>query len=1003
MTISQGTQFGPYKILEPIGSGGMGDVYRAQDTRLGREVAIKLVSDRYLAEAFGSGSTSPGMGARAIGTVTAPGLSHRRFLREAQSASVLNHANICTVYDIGEQGGRPYLVMELLRGETLRETLRRGPLSATEVVTYSRQAAAALATAHAQGIVHRDIKPANIFVNEGTRGPKQIKILDFGLAKQQGGDLQESSQAATFGGLPTSAGTGTGLGDLTSPGSTLGTVAYMSPEQAKGEPLDARTDLFSLGVVIYEMATGAKPFAGQSTAEVFAALLTRDPAPVSTVNPAMPAELDGIVARLLAKEKEQRYQTAELLLQDLEALDTQASHSSSGKATASGTHPAAPEVRSAETTGGRRTPLVAAGLIVLLLAGAFAWWKHRPASTPGTATAPATGASPAAATKNAIIVADFVNNTGDPVFETTLNQALGVQLGQSPVLDIVSSRHLRQSLQYLGKKPDEAITPAIAREIGEREGIKAILTGTIANLGSDYIITLSAQNTATGDQIASVQTQAASKEKVLDALNQAAAQMRAQLGESLDSIQKLNTPFGQATTPSLEAFRAYALGDEAHSKQNDIPEAVDHYRRALALDPKLAMAWARLGVINLNSGQNGKAVEYFTRAHELSGDVSERERLYIEGHYYAEVTGDLDKAIETLQVAVQEYPLQVDNYVNLGVFYAEDGQPEEGREVLLKALELQPDQAIALSNLISSYTAIDKYDEARKHVAKATQLRLKGTTLLMYQMALYGATGDTAAIQRILTEGAGRPDQFQLTGQWGNIQAEWGQFRSATAALQRAAEQAGEAKAPDARAGLLLSAAYIGWPVGQCQNAQAAVKQALAADKSKQTLIAVAGTQAFCGEGKLALPALDALEKKYPDDTLVQQVYVPEARAYAALEAGEVQKSLDLLTKSQAFDLASPGPYLRGLAYLQLHDAGNAIAAFKIATKYRGASYSTVANIPFPMNNYALGLLGLGRAYALGGDKVNAKAAYERFFTEWKNADGDLAMLAQAKKEYAGL
>jgi len=1006
MTISQGTQFGPYKILEPIGSGGMGDVYRAQDTRLGREVAIKLVSDRYLAEAFGSGSTSPGMGARAIGTVTAPGLSHRRFLREAQSASVLNHPNICTIHDIGEQGGQPYLVMELLRGETLREALRRGPFSATEVVTYSRQAAAALATAHAQGIVHRDIKPANIFLNEGTRGPKQIKILDFGLAKQQSGELQESSQVATFDGLATSPGTATVPADLTSPGSTLGTVAYMSPEQAKGEPLDARTDLFSLGVVIYEMATGAKPFAGQSTAEVFASLLMREPAAVSTVNPAMPAELDGIVARLLAKEKEQRYQTADELVRDLEALDAQTSHVPSDKVTAasSGTHTAAQEVRGAETTRGRRTPLVAAGLLVLLvLAGAFAWWNHRAASTPGTATAPATGPSPSAATKNAIIVADFVNNTGDPVFETTLNQALGVQLGQSPVLDIVSSRHLRQSLQYLGKKPDDAITPAIAREIGEREGIKAILTGTIANLGSDYIITLSAQNTATGDQIASVQTQAASKEKVLDALNQAAAQMRAKLGESLDSIQKLNTPFGQATTPSLEAFRAYALGDEAHSKQNDIPEAVDHYKRALALDPKLAMAWARLGVIYLNSGQNGKAMEYFTKAHELSGDVSERERLYIEGHFYAEVKGDLDKAVETLQVAIQEYPLQVDNYVNLGVFYSEDGQPEEGREVLLKALTLQPDQAIALSNLTSSYTAIDQYDEARKRVAKANQLRLKGTQLLAYHMALYGATGDTADVQRILTEGAGRPDQFQLTGQWGNIQAEWGQFRAAAATLQRGAAQAGEAKAPDARAGLLLSAAYIGWPVGQCQNQEAAVQQALAADKGKQTQIAVAGTQAFCGEGKLALPALDALDKKYPDDTLVQQVYVPEGRAYVALQAGDAQKALDLLAKSQVFDLVSPGPYLRGLAYLQLHDAGNAIAAFKIATKYRGASYTSVNNIPFPLNNYAVGLLGLGRAYAMAGDKANAKVAYDHFFAEWKNADGDLPMMAQAKKEYAGL
>jgi serine/threonine protein kinase/tetratricopeptide (TPR) repeat protein len=1012
MTISHGTQFGPYKILEQIGSGGMGDVYRAQDTRLGREVAIKLVSDRYLAEAFGSGSTAPGTGAPGGGTVTAPGtLSHRRFLREAQSASVLNHPNICTIHDIGEQGGQPYLVMELLRGETLRERLRRGPLSATEVVTYSRQAAAALAAAHAVGIVHRDVKPANIYLHQGARGLKQIKILDFGLAKQQGGELQESSQTSAFGGEATSAGTGPAQvnPDLTSPGSTLGTVAYMSPEQAKGEPLDARTDLFSLGVVIYEMATGAKPFAGQSTAELFVSLLTRDPAPLSTVNPAMPAELDGIVAKLLAKEKEQRYQTAEEVLQDLEAVDAQASHGSSGTVTAaaSGTHapadapPAVQDARSVEKARGRRMPMpVTAAVIVLLLAAALGWWKYRAATSSGGATGGGTGT---AAAKNAIIVADFVNQTGDPVFETTLNQALAVQLGQSPVLDIVSSQHLRQSLQYLGKKADDTITPAIAREIGEREGIKAILTGTIANLGSDYIITLSAQNTATGDQIASVQIQAASKEKVLDALNQAAAQMRAKLGESLASIQKLNTPFGQATTPSLEAFRAYALGDEAHSRGNDIPEAEDHYRRALALDPKLAMAWARLGVIYRNSGENGKAMEYFTRAHELSGDVSERERLYIEGHYYAEVTGDLDKAIETLQVAVQEYPLQIDNYINLGAIYSSEGKPDKAQAVLLKGLDLQPDASAGLSDVIAGYTVMDQYDEARKYVAKANQLGLNGTDMLAYALSLDGVTGDTAGIQRILAEGAGRPDEFLLTGLLGNVQAEWGQFRAAGATLQQAAGQALEAKAPDAQAGFLLNAAFVGWPVGECQNPEAAVRQALAVDKSKPTQIAVAATQAFCGEGKLTLPALDVLEKKYPDDTLVQQVFLPQGRAYVALQAGDAQKALDLLAKSQAFDLVSPGSYLRGLAYLQLHDPGKATAAFKIATKYKGASYTAESSIPFPMNSYALGLLGLGRAYAMAGDKADAKAAYERFFAEWKNADPGLAVMAEAKKEYAGL
>jgi eukaryotic-like serine/threonine-protein kinase len=577
-----------------------------------------------------------------------------------------------------------------------------------------------------------------------------------------------------------------------------------------------------------------------------------------------------------------------------------------------------------------------------------------------------------------------------------------VQLGQSPVLDIVSLQHLRQSLQYLGKKPDDAITPAIAREIGEREGIKATLTGTIARLGGDYIITLAAQKTATGDQIASVQTQASGEEKVLDALNGAAAQMRARLGESLDSIQKLNAPFGQATTPSLEAFRAYALGDEAHSKANDIPEAEDHYKRALALDPKLAMAWSRLGVIYLNSGQTGKAMEYFTKAHQLSGNVSERERLYIEGHYYATVLGDLDKAIETLQVGVQEYPLEIDNYVNLGDLYKGEA-PEKAEQVLLKGLAMQPDEALALTNALLVDTSMDEFEKARSYIAKASQLGINGTDLLGNDMSLYGATGDTAAIQRILAEGTGRPDQFQLTGQWGNIQAQWGQFQAAAAALQQAASQAGDAKAPDARALFLLNAAYIGWPAEQCQDPQGAVKQALAGDKSKATQIAAAATRAFCGEGKPALPALDVLEKKYPDDTLVQQVCVPQARAYIAIQAGEARKALDLLAKGQAFDQSSPGPYLRGQAYLQLHDAGNAIAAFKIATKYKGASFTNANDMPFPLNSYALGLLGLGRAYAMAGDKVNAKAAYDRFFAEWKSADPELTVMAQAKKEYAGL
>jgi tetratricopeptide (TPR) repeat protein len=1024
MTIPQGTQFGPYKILEQIGSGGMGDVYRAQDTRLGREVAMKLISERYLAEAFGSGSPAPVVGG---GTPATPGtLSHRRFLREAQAASVLNHSNICTIYDIGEQGGRPYLVMELLRGKTLKEALRQQALSAGDVIALSRQMSSALAAAHAQGVVHRDIKPANIFLS-GPEGKRQIKILDFGLAKQEGiGDPQDSGEAtATFAGQATSAGTNPDAnGGLTSPGSTLGTVAYMSPEQAEGQALDARTDLFSLGAVIYEMATGKAPFAGGSTAAIFVALLTKEPLPVSAVREQegrapLAGGFDAIVTRLLAKDKSQRYQRATEVERDLDQLDgpalargTHAAASGShaaqdGALTAARVHPAAEDLQQIQGSRGSGAKLAAAVLIVLLLAGAgFAWWQHESAARMGSGAARGSGkanAPSAEAAKNAIIVADFINQTADPVFESTLNQALVVQLGQSPVLDIVNQRHLHQSLQYLGKKPDTVITPEIAREIGEREGIKAILTGTIANLGNDYVITLSAQNTATGDQIASVQAQAASKEKVLDALNQAATQMRAKLGESLDSIQKLNTPFGQATTPSLEAFRAYALGDAAHGKGSDIPEAEDHYKRALALDPNLAMAWARLGVISLNSGQHGKATEYFTKAHELSRDVSEHERLYIEGHYYGEVLGDLDKAIETLEVATQEYPLQIDNHINLAVFYTYKGDVEKALEAIKRALALRPDEAVVLADMIGGYTWIDNYDEARTYVARANQLGVPTTPMLQYEMGLDGAIGDTVAIQKKLREGAGRPDQFLLTWQWGTIQAEWGQFRAAAGTLDQAAEQAGRVKAADAQASYLLNAAYAGWPVGECQDAGGAAKRALALDRSKSTQIGAAAALALCGDRKPALPALDALEKKYPEDTLVQQLVLPQARGFLELQTGDAHKALAWLQQSESFDAISPGSYLRGLAYLQLHDVDNAVASFKSGTRYKGTSYLNQSGLSFPLNNYALSMLGLGRAYAMAGDKAQAKKAYEAFFAEWKNAEADLAVMAAAKKEYAAL
>ena len=1013
MTIAEGTQFGPHKVLEKIGSGGMGEVYRALDTRLEREVALKLVSESFLGAATEGSPTPAGATPHSRAHLT-----HERFLREARSAATLSHPNICAIFDAGEQDGRPYLVMELLHGETLKQYMANiGPeraLDPDDVIAFSKQAASALAAAHSKGIIHRDIKPANLFVNELGRGRKQIKILDFGLAKKQGDAAAADSR--TFGTVGSGSADATETGaaatlELTSPGSTVGTVAYMSPEQAKGLPLDARTDLFSLGAVIYEMATGRRAFAGGSTAEVFVALLTEVPPPVSTVNPAAPKELDGIVAKLLAKEREQRYQSAEDLLEDLETLDGHASRGPSGRVAAAGVHAAAQGVNSAAKArpmGGK--PLLAMVVVLLLaMAGGLAWWRLRPhgaaATPPGGAveSGNATTATPAPKmAKDSIILADFVNNTHDPVFDTTLNQALQIDLEQSPVINIVSQEHLRQSVKYLGKPEGTPITPEIARQIGEREGMKALLTGTIANLGEEYVITLTAQNTATGDEIASEQATAPDKEHVLGALGTAAATMRAKLGEDLASIKKLDTPFGQATTPSLEAFRAYALGDEAHSKGQDIPEAEGHYLRALELDPNFAMAYARLGVIYLNSGQYAKANQFFTKAFALSKRVSERERLYIAGHYYGNVTGNMPKEIEALQDSILTYPGQLTSYVNINAAYGYMGQVERALPFAQKAVELQPEEAISSEDLVAEYVALGRMADARQEMERARRLGLDTSTdAAQIHLYAYFLMGESQEVQRIVAQVAGRPDEFLVTEALAITQQFSGRYRQAAATFEQAFEQAGRAKAPDVQAGILLLDAAGRGLAGLCDGNEAGVQRALSLDRSKQTQESALLAAAVCGNGKLVLPMAQELGAKFPEDTLLQDVYVPLAQAFVALAAGQQQRAVAYAAPAKPYDVIYPGSYVQGMAYLKLQDAGHAASAFQSALRSRGGCFVVaVAAIP---PSYAQAQLGLARAYAMAGDKANAKKAYEAFLLTWKDADPDLPLLMAGKKEYAAL
>ena len=657
-----------------------------------------------------------------------------------------------------------------------------------------------------------------------------------------------------------------------------------------------------------------------------------------------------------------------------------------------GLRPAA--IASNETRHKRNLIAAAVAGVVLVaalgFAGRYLWQQHKVKQE--------IAANASALSKDSIILADFENKTGDPVFDTTLTQAFAIQMEQSPVLNLVSQQHIRQSMQYLGKSPNDPITPAIAREIGEREGIKAYLTGSIAKFGNTYIITETAQNTATGDDIASEQAQANDKDHVIEAIGTVATAMRARLGESLNSIQKLDTPLGQATTPSLEAFRAFALGDVEHEQGLDLPQAEGHYRQAIELDPSFALAWARLAVVYNNSGEPGRALPAYAKAYALSKNVSERERLYIEGHYNMMVTGNLEKTIDTLELAVKTYPLDISSPLNLAVAQGAVGRIEEALESNRKALAIDPDDAIAQENDLGYLMELDRMSEAKENMAETQQHHLADSTnLLSQEYFYYYLTGDKATMAQLAAKVAGREDEFRFKANVAYINEVSGQYRAAEKTWNQAADEAALQKAPDGQASALLNLVSGKALAGNCQSAAQTVKEALALDRTKPTLVQAVLSAALCNDREDALPLLAKLDKEYPEDTIIQHVTLPESRAALALAAHQPQPALHELEGSKIYYLVSQEAYLEGLAYLDLHDGGSAIEAFQRATKYKGDA------VVSGFQDYGQGLLGLARAYAMTGDKNTAKQTYAQLLDLWKEADGDLPQLLAAKKEYAAL
>jgi len=921
----------------------MGVVYEAEDLNLGRHVALKFLPE----------------------DMEKDPQALERFQREARSASALNHSNICTIYEIAEENGRHFIAMELLQGGTLKSLIEKGSLEMSQVLELAIQIADGLEAAHAKGIVHRDIKPANIFVTQRV----QAKILDFGLAK--------SARPASV-----AIGSNTTMGSsrpsdvmLTHPGSTVGTVAYMSPEQAKGKELDARTDLFSFGAVLYEIATGNLPFRGDTSAIIFEAILNRTPVSPVRLNPEVLPKLEEIIGKLLEKDRDLRYQSAAEVRADLKRLKRD-SESSQLAAISSGEVPV-PDTRPVPRTTTLGKYVAIAGVLVVALALAMFVSVRR---------------GRAMTEKDTILVTDFVNTTADPVFDGTLKKALAVDLEQSPYLNVFPERKAQQTLQFMGRAPDERVTSEIGREICQRNGIRAMLTGSIANLGNQFVITLEAMNAASGDSLAREQIQSGSKEEVLNALHKATSALRGKLGESLASVQKFDKPLSEATTSSLEALKAFTLGDMTHAAGLEL-EALPSYQRAVELDPNFAMAYARLGAVYNNLGQSQLSEQNRQRAFELRDRASGREKLYIMSHYYADA-GQLDKGITALEMYKQTYPRDSIPYNNLASIYLQLGQFENAVQNARLSIETDPSSGSGYENLAAAYMGLNRLDEAKSTLNAALQHNLNFPSLHTMSATLAWAQGDDATLEKELQQAAAAPNgEYMVVGYRASLADARGQLKQARGFIRKANDAAVRLNLKELAPLMLAQQADSEAVVGNHAQAVNWASEALKATNSPQVEVSAAYALAISGEEKKALSLADDVSRRRPNDTMTQFVYVPMIRTLVQLQHGDTAKAIDLLDTAAVYGRANSGvSYTRGWTYLKAKQGAEAAQEFQKILDLK-AWYGLDVLVP-------LARLGLARAYALQGDNARSRVAYQDFFAAWKDADPDVPVLKQARAEY---
>ncbi|MGC2422644.1 MAG: protein kinase [Candidatus Acidiferrales bacterium] len=943
-----GVTLGSYTILERLGAGGMGEVYQAQDSKLGRKVAIKVLP----------------------GAVIYDAAHLARFRREARILASLNHPNICTIYDVGEHDGQHFIAMEFLDGRTLKHLISGKPLSIDQVLEVGMEIAEALDAAHAGEIIHRDIKPANIFVTK--RG--HVKVLDFGLAK-----LLPAGGAVNLSAAPTAS----VPADLTQAGTAIGTVTYMSPEQVRGEELDARTDLFSFGVVLYEMATGRLPFRGETPGVVTEAILNRTPVGPVRLNPDVPAKLEDVISKALEKDRRLRYQHASEIRADLQRLKRD---SDTGRAAvAPGAAPLKPVRKSI-----RWVPATGAIILAAILAlGGWLFFSRK---------------AHALTNKDTIVLADFTNTTGDPVFDGALRQGLSVQLEQSPFLSMVSEQRIQQTLRMMGRPADTPLSPEIAQEVCQRTGSAAVLEGSIAQIGAQYLLTLNAIRCSNGDSLASTEAQAADKNHVLGALGNVASEMRNKLGESLSSVQQFDTPLEQATTTSLEALKAYSLGRKAMAEA-DYTAAVPLFQRAISFDPNFAMAYARGGMSYSNLGEPTLASENILKAYGLRDRVSDSEKFYIESHYYHVGVGDLEKARQVYELWAQTYPRDWVPVIDLYGIDVQIGQYDKALDEAREVLRLTP-TAEAYDAIATSLLSMNRLEEAKSVAEEARMKTFDSSQLhaLLYEIAFL--RNDTAEMARQVAwwedKAAGENVPLALEASTAAYSGKLEQARDLSRQAVAAAENAQE---EELAARYETDAAWREALFGNAAEAKSLAAAALSLSSGQNVQYGAAMAYALAGDTSRAETIAKDLDSQRPQDTVVQLGLLPTIRAQLAIARKDPSRAIDVLQAMRSGGSPFSGGvcyasicdsfYVRGEAYLEARQGNEAAAEFQQILDRGGV----VQNQPIG----ALAHLGLARAYVLQGDNAKARAAYQDFLTLWKDADPDIPILEQAKAEYAKL